>query len=154
MNELRRKDRGIPFEKSKAILEKGEYGVLSTTNRNGTPYGVPLNYSMIDNSIYFHCAVEGQKIDNITHNEFVSFSVVGKTEILPDQFGTKYQSVIVSGEVAEVFDDDKQAAFERLLKKHSLEFIEKGMKYIEGFKDKTRVFKITINRITGKARTQ
>ena len=59
MNELRRKDRGIPFEKSKAILEKGEYGVLSTTNRNGTPYGVPLNYSMIDNSIYFHCAVEG-----------------------------------------------------------------------------------------------
>ena len=154
MNELRRKDRGIPFEQSKAILEKGEYGVLSTTNRNGTPYGVPLNYSMIDNSIYFHCAVEGQKIDNITHNIFVSFSVVGKTEILPDQFGTKYQSVIVSGEVAEVFDDDKQAALEGLLKKYSLEFIEKGMKYIEGFKDKTRVFKITINRITGKARTQ
>ena len=73
---------------------------------------------------------------------------------MPDQFGTKYQSVIVSGEVAEVFDDDKQAALEGLLKKYSLEFIEKGMKYIEGFKDKTRVFKITINRITGKARTQ
>ena len=28
------------------------------------------------------------------------------------------------------------------------------LKIIEGFKDKTRVFKITINRITGKARTQ
>ena len=154
MNELRRKDRGIPFEQAKAILEMGGYGVLSTVNRNGKPYGVPLNYSMIDNSIYFHCAVEGQKIDNIIHNKFVSFCVVGKTEILPDQFGTKYQSVIVSGEAAEVFDDDKQAALEGFLKKYSSEFLEKGMKYIEGFKDKTRVFKITINRITGKARTQ
>ena len=154
MNELRRKDRGIPFEQAKAILEMGEYGVLSTVNRNGKPYGVPLNYSMIDNSIYFHCAVEGQKIDNVIHNKFVSFCVVGKTEILPDQFGTKYQSVIVSGETAEVFNDDKQAALEGLLKKYSSEFLEKGMKYIEGFKDKTRVFKITVKRITGKARTQ
>ena len=154
MNELRRKDRGIPFEQAKAILEMGEYGVLSTVNRNGKPYGVPLNYSMIDNSIYFHCAVEGQKIDNIIHNKFVSFCVVGKTEILPGQFGIKYQSVIVSGEAAEVFDDDKQAALEGFLKKYSSEFLEKGMKYIEGFKDKTRVFKITVNRITGKARTQ
>jgi uncharacterized protein len=154
MNELRRKDRGIPFEQAKTILEMGGYGVLSTVNRNGKPYGVPLNYSMIDNSIYFHCAVEGQNIDNIIHNKFVSFCVVGKTELLPDQFRIKYQSVIVSGEAAEVFDDDKQAALEGFLKKYSSEFLEKGMKYIEGFKDKTRVFKITVNRITGKARTQ
>jgi len=154
MKEMRRKDRAITEEEALALLNKAEYGVLSTVNENGEPYGVPLNFCVIDHCIYFHCAVEGQKIDNIKQNESVSFCVVGNTEILPDKFGTKYESVIVSGEVEEVFDKNKQLALEGLLHKYSIEFIDKGIKYIEGLKEKTRVFKITINKLTGKARKQ
>jgi hypothetical protein len=54
----------------------------------------------------------------------------------------------------EVFDMNKQIAMEGLLHKYSPEFIDKGIKYIEGLREKTRVFKITINQLTGKARTQ
>ena len=154
MKEMRRKDRAITEEEALALLNKAEYGVLSTVNENGEPYGVPLNFCVIDHCIYFHCAVEGQKIDNIKQNESVSFCVVGNTEILPDKFGTKYESVIVSGEVEEVFDMNKQLALEGLLHKYSIEFIDKGIKYIEDLKEKTRVFKITINKLTGKARKQ
>ena len=71
---------------------------------------------------------------------------------MPDKFGTKYESVIVLGEVEEVFDMDKQLALEGLLHKYSPEFIDKGIKYIEGLKEKTRVFKITTQKLTGKAR--
>jgi nitroimidazol reductase NimA-like FMN-containing flavoprotein (pyridoxamine 5'-phosphate oxidase superfamily) len=152
MKELRRKDRAISQEEAVAILNKAEYGVLSTVTENGEPYGVPLSFCFIDRCIYFHCAVEGQKIDNIKHNKSVSFCAVGNTEILPDKFGTKYESVIVSGEVEEVFDINKQIALEGLLHKYSPEFFDKGIKYIEGLKEKTRVFKITINKLTGKAR--
>ena len=154
MKEMRRKDRAITEDESLVLLNKAEYGVLSTVNENGEPYGVPLNFCVIDHCIYFHCAVEGQKIDNIKQNESVSFCVVGNTEILPDKFGTKYESVIVSGEVEEVFDMNKQLALEGLLHKYSIEFIDQGIKYIEGLKEKTRVFKITINKLTGKARKQ
>ncbi len=154
MKELRRKDRAITEEEALALLNKAEYGVLSTVTENGEPYGVPLNFCVIDHCIYFHCAVEGQKIDNIKQNKSISFCAVGNTKILPDKFGTKYESVIVSGEVEEVFDMNKQMAMEGLLHKYSIEFIDKGIKYIEGLKEKTRVFKITINKLTGKARKQ
>ena len=95
MKELRRKDRAITEEEAVALLNKAEYGVLSTVSENGKPYGVPLNFCVINHCIYFHCAVEGQKIDNIKQNKSVSFCAVGNTEILPDKFGTKYESVIV-----------------------------------------------------------
>ena len=154
MKELRRKDRAITEEEAVALLNKAEYGVLSTVSENGKPYGVPLNFCIINDCIYFHCAVEGQKIDNIKQNKLVSFCAVGNTELLPDKFGTKYESIIVSGEVEEVFDMNKQMAMEGLLHKYSPEFFDKGIKYIEGLRDKTRVFKITINTLTGKARIQ
>ena len=154
MKELRRKDRVITEEETMALLSRAEYGVLSTVSENGKPYGVPLNFCIIDRCIYFHCAVEGRKIDNIKQNKSVSFCTVGNTEILPDQFGTKYESAIVSGEVEEVFDDDKQIALEGLLHKYSPDFFDKGLKYIEVLREKTRVFKITINSLSGKARKQ
>ena len=154
MRELRRKDRAISEEEAIALLNKAEYGVLSTVTEKGEPYGVPLNFCFIDHCIYFHCAVEGQKIDNMKHNKSVSFCAVGNTEILPDQFGTKYESVVVSGEVEEVFDMKKQLALEGLLHKYSSEFVDNGIKYIENLKEKTRVFKINIKKLTGKARKQ
>ena len=154
MKELRRKDRAVSEAEAINLLNKAEYGVLSTVTENGDPYGVPLNFCVINHNIYFHCAVEGQKIDNIKQKKSVSFCTVENTEILPDKFGTKYESVIVSGEVEEVFDMDKQLALEGLLRKYSPEFFDKGIKYIEGLNEKTRVFKITINKLTGKARTQ
>jgi nitroimidazol reductase NimA-like FMN-containing flavoprotein (pyridoxamine 5'-phosphate oxidase superfamily) len=154
MKELRRKDRTITEEEAMVLLSRAEYGVLSTVSENGKPYGVPLNFCIIDHCIYFHCAVEGRKIDNIKQNKSVSFCTVGNTEILPDQFGTKYESVIVSGEVEEVFDDNKQIALEGLLNKYSPDFFDKGLKYVEALREKTRVFKITINSLSGKARKQ
>ena len=152
MRELRRKDRAISEEEAMALLNRAEYGVLSTVSESGEPYGVPLNYCVVDRSIYFHCAVEGRKIDNIKHNKSVSFCVVGNTEVLPDQFGTKYESVIVSGEIEEVFDDTKQTALEGLLHKYSKDFFEKGLEYIQTLGGKTRVFRISINNLSGKAR--
>ena len=152
MREIRRKDRAITQEEATSILKKAEYGILSTVSEKGEPYGVPLNFCIIDNDIYFHCAVEGRKNDNIKHNKSVSFCAVGDTELLPDKFGTKYESVIVSGEIEEVLDSDKQIALEGLLRKYSNEYFDKGLTYIEDLREKTKVFKISVNTISGKAR--
>ena len=148
MKEMRRKDRAVTDEEAMALLIKSEYGVLSTTSKNGKPYGVPLNFCIIDHSIYFHCAVEGRKIDNILQNKNVSFCVVGFTEVLPGEFGTKFESVIVSGEAKEVFDAKKQNALEGFLHKYSPEFLSNGIKFITAMGARTRVFEISIDSLT------
>ena len=152
MKELRRQDRAITHEEARAFLKEAEYGVLSTVTANGKPYGVPLSFCVIDQCLYFHCAVEGQKLDNLKHNQSVSFCVVGNVELLPEQFGTRYQSVVVAGEAEEVFTSDKQAALEALVQKYSPQFVDKGLKYIDAMTKKARVFRIGMNTVTGKAR--
>jgi hypothetical protein len=152
MKMMRRKDRAITEEEAAALLRRGEYGVLSTVSEDGKPYGVPVHYCLVDHDIYFHCAIKGRKVDHFEKNKSVSFCVVGDTELLPREFATRYESVIVAGEIEEVFDPRKQTALEGLVQKYSPDFFASGLKYIERFRDKTRVFKITIQTLSGKAR--
>ena len=150
--DLRRKERAIDETAAGELLERGEYGILSTSDRGGRPYGVPLSYCVLDGAIYFHCATHGHKLENLADNSQVSFCVVGETEVLPAQFATRYQSVVVSGEAAEVYQEEKQLALEGLVAKYSPEYHAEGVKYIEAVAARTRVFRIAIDAISGKAR--
>ena len=42
--EVRRKDRALSREEAFEILALGEWGVLSTCDAEGWPYGVPINH--------------------------------------------------------------------------------------------------------------
>ena len=152
MKKMRREDRAISQEDAMILLVKGEYGVLSTVSDKNEPYGVPLNYLVSENSIYFHSAVEGEKIVHVENNNRVSFCVVGRTKVIPSKFSTAYESAIVFGEIAEVYDDEKQNALEGLVNKYSPDFEEKGKEYIEGLSVETRAFKINIEHLSGKVR--
>ena len=78
MNEkMRRKDRETTEERAYEILKNGEYGILSTIGEDGYPYGVPVNFAVECNKIYFHCAPEGYKLECLRENPKVSFTVVG-----------------------------------------------------------------------------
>jgi len=149
---VRRTDRQIPEAEALAILGAGEYGVLSTVSAQGRPYGVPVNFCVLDGHIYFHGAVEGAKLDNIEHSPEVSFCVVGATEVLPGEFGAKYESCVIEGRASEAFDDEKQRALEGLVAKYSQGFEAQGRRYINGLRDQTRVFRISVVSVTGKAR--
>jgi len=154
MTKLRRKDRAIPEAQAKALLSKAEYGILSTVSVDGQPYGVPLNFCIVENFLYFHHAIEGHLIDNIENNPSASFCIVGATEVMPEKFGTKYESVILSGNIQEVFEDQKQSGLEGLLAKYSPDFMEQGREYIEKLWERTRVFRMAISDISGKARKE
>jgi len=149
---MRRKDREISLQDAINILNKGEYGVLATCGSDDHPYAVPLNYVYFDNSIYFHCANEGHKLDNIVFNEKVSFCVVGAAKVLPEQFSTLYESTIVFGRAKKVFGEEKRNALVKLIEKYSKDYLEEGLKYIDNEWDKVCVIKIEIEKITGKAK--
>lgn len=150
--ELRRKDRAIDQDQAWSILEKGEYGVLSTVSADGQPYGVPLHYAVVDGAICFHCATSGHKLDNIAANDRVSFCVVGRCEVMPDKFATIYESVVVFGRAVEVPDANKQKALEALLDKYSGDYRAEGLEYTRKVYNKARVFNISVEDIRGKAR--
>lgn len=149
---MRRLERRISDSEALAILLTGEYGVLGTVSAANAPYCVPLSYCLLDGVIYFHCAVAGTKLDNIALNPQVSFCVVGGTELLPGQFATRYESCIAQGHAREVFGPEKKAALMELVRKYSKGYESEGERYIESLADKTRVYGITIDSLSGKAR--
>jgi len=149
---IRRTDRAISESEAKSILEKGEFGILSTASLDGQPYGVPISYCYTENVIYFHCAIDGHKLENLGKNNRVSFCVVGRTEVLPDKFSTKYESAIVFGKAFELTDDEKHKGLLEIVKKYSPGFIKEGLQYIENAAHKARAYKIVIESITGKSR--
>jgi len=149
---IRRTDRAISEREAKRILEEGEFGVLSTVSPDGQPYGVPINYGYRGDVLYFHCAREGHKLENLTANNRVSFCVVGRTEVLPEKFATNYESVIVFGKAFELTDHEKHIGLLEIVKRYSPGFMAEGLKYIENAAHKTRVYKIGIESITGKSR--
>ncbi len=151
---MRRTDRQLGEAEARRILERGAYGVLSTVAPDHAPYGVPLSYCVVGGAIYVHAAVEGRKLEHIAGDPRVSFCVVGETEVLPDQFGTLFESCVVEGVAREACGDEKQAALEGFVAKYALGFEEEGLRYIDALRDETRVFRIEIVALSGKARRQ
>jgi nitroimidazol reductase NimA-like FMN-containing flavoprotein (pyridoxamine 5'-phosphate oxidase superfamily) len=150
MGDMRRKDKEIGTDEAINLLTDCEYGVLSTVDNDGQPYGVPLNYAYKDNCIYFHCALKGHKIDNLDDNPKVSFCAVGNTKVLPSEFSTNYVSAVAFGVASEVQGTERYNALVLILEKYSPDFMEEGKKYIEKLDKVTKVIKIEIQHISGK----
>ena len=149
---MRRQDKALSDVDIIKILNQGEYGVLATVDSDGQPYGVPLNYVYIDGDIYFHCALEGHKLDNIACNDKVSFSVVGRTEVLPAEFSTGYESVIAFGTAAVISGDERYRGLMALAEKYSPDYLSEASAYIEKLDKQTAVVRFSVDRMTGKAR--
>ena len=154
--EMRREDRRLPVEETMEILEKAEFGVLSTTDPDGMPYGVPISFALGDGKIYLHGTnAGGHKSRNMAENPRVCFTVVGSHETMPEKFGTKYSSVIVFGtaRTAET-KEERIEAMTAILQKYSGDFMEGGMKYMEKMWEKFDAYIIDIEEAVGKARKQ
>ena len=150
--EMRKTERQVTLEEAQQILREGEYGILSLQGENGYAYGIPLSFVYENGNIYFHCALEGKKLDCLAENDKVSFCVVGKTELLPEKFSTRYESAIAFGRAMRLEGAEKDAALLALVEKYSPDFVVSGRDYIEKAKARTVVVKIAVEKISGKAR--
>lgn len=147
---IRRAEYAASESQAKEIIEKGDYGILSTTSVDGYPYGVPMSYWYKDDAIYFHCAKEGHKLDNIKADNRVSFCVVGRNEVLPGDFTANYESAVAFGKAYEVTGSEKEEAMMEMVKKFSPEYMEQGKEGIKRADAKMSVYKIVVELVTGK----
>jgi hypothetical protein len=148
---LRRTDRTMDSSLAETILRDGDYGVMSCTGDNGYGYGVALNYVYYDDAIYFHCAYEGHKLDAIKNNEKVSFLVVSRSLVIPDELRTRYESVIAFGKASQVEGQEKADALYKLGDKYSKGFEAIVDEEIEKLLTNTCVVKIQIEHKEGKS---
>lgn len=153
---MRRKDRISPEGEAEALLERGEYGILSMVGPDGQPYGIPLSYVVVNGAVCFHCALKGRKIDHLAAEGRVSFTVVDQTELVHDPktgFGTYYESAVVFGNAAPVTNEaERTSILLALCEKYFPGQREDAQKEIDATGKATGVYKIEILHLSGKMR--
>ncbi len=112
----------------KGILGRATIGRLATFGKDGYPYITPVNYVYWNESIYFHCAHEGEKIDNILRNNKVCFEVDIPLAYLGMEYNPErptcqvhqfYHCVIIRGAAEQIKDmEEKVGALNALMASH------------------------------------
>ncbi len=146
---MRRKDRQMSKSEAEDVLRTGEYGILSTTNSVGYPYGIPLNFAFDGRTIYFHGAKDaGEKFFAFERSSKACFTVVRNSQVHPEQFSSAFESCIVFGRVRKA--ENPRTGLQRLIEKYSPEFLEEGKAYIDRAISHTAVFQFDIENVCGK----
>ena len=117
------------------VFDKAPYVTVSMTRPNGTPYGLPLSLARTDEkTFYFHCALEGEKLDCIAHNPTVFLSAVTKCAptVGPKDgsFTLQYKSATAVGKAEIVTDRDEKIAGLRAICQRFLPHHMDAIKYI------------------------
>lgn len=150
---MRRKDREQTREFALNIVDKCAYGVMSMVTPEGMPYGVPLSIVRIDEYLYYHCALEGQKTECLHNNDHVSVCCVGNVTPAKDKFTTYYESALLKGTATEVTDGkEKIEALRAICEKYSPENRAHFDEAIAQSLYRTGIWKIKIEEISGKAK--
>ena len=115
----RRADREItdPAEHAR-ILKAGKYAIIAMADAN-EPYIVTLNYGYDapNARLYFHCAIEGLKLDILTRNENVCATVIEDHGYRVGECEHAFSSLVIRGKMRLVADlDDKKHGLDVLLR--------------------------------------
>ncbi len=118
-------------QKIKEFLNQEHIGRISSMDENGYPQIIPMNFVFLNDSVYMHSHIKGEKIDNINRNNKVGFEVDKELEFLPSYFedpkdaslaDTLYISVVIKGTASLVTDrEEKTLALNGLMKKYQPE---------------------------------
>ncbi len=148
------------FEKIKEFLEVEHIGRISSIDKNGFPQIIPMNFVFLNDAIYLHSHVRGEKLENISRNNKVGFEVDKELEFLPSYFedpndaslaDTLYISVVIKGIGSFVIDrKEKTLALNGLIGKYQPEGQYDPIKSDMEVLDEVTVIKVTPQTIHGK----
>ena len=148
---MRRIGQELPREECLRILQEHENGVLALQGDEGYPYAVPLNYHYMDERLYFHCAMEGHKIDAIRRCDKASFCIIDADAVDADKATTRFRSLIIFGRVRLLEDEaEKRRALLSLGKRFCPGREAAIQAEIDQSLSHTGVIELTIEHISGK----
>jgi nitroimidazol reductase NimA-like FMN-containing flavoprotein (pyridoxamine 5'-phosphate oxidase superfamily) len=138
------------------ILKNGKYVVISMCREN-EPYVVTLSYGYDpeSNSLYFHSAKKGLKLDFIQANPYVCATVIADGGYVIDECAHNYRTVVFWGNMSVVEQMDEKKRGMKVLLNHlennQTVITEKFQKSDGYYYSKMEVLKLEILQIHGKA---
>ncbi len=115
-------------ESIQRVLNSMNIGRMATIGRDGFPYITPVNFVSFRGNIYFHCALQGEKLDNIRRDPRVCFEVDVPLAYMDIAFDPTrptchlhqfYHCVIIRGTASTVEDAGRKVeALNALIRKH------------------------------------
>lgn len=145
----REKDRQFAYE----VFDKAEYMTLSMIDQDMMPYATILSMARIDETIYFHTAKEGKKIDCLRANPSVCLTAAIDVVPVAERFTTEYSSITAFGKVREILDDDlKIEALRAICEKYTPENMPNFDEAIQRSLKVTGIWAITLTELTGKCK--
>jgi len=148
--DMRRKNRELPYEECIEILTNEPRGVLAVLGDYDYPYTVPMTHVFVDGKIYFHGAQTGHKNDAIKKHDKASYCVMDKGVKAKDSWWYTFKSVVVFGKIRTLTDKDEKIEKLTYLGDKFFPTHEETVSEINRLLDKTEVFEITIDHISGK----
>ena len=103
----------MPAEWALEVLKRAPFITVSFTRADGTAYGLPMSMACTDDRTwYFHCALEGEKLDAIRAHPEVCLSAVTRCQptVGPKDgsFTLQYQSAVAFGRAEIVTSDEEK----------------------------------------------
>lgn len=137
------------------ILNEGKFAVISMCREN-EPYIVSLSYGYDseNETLYFHCAKNGLKLDFLNYNNNVCATVINDKGYVENECAHEYESVVFWGNMQIITDlVEKKYGMDILL--NHLEDNDhikkvKSLKAVDCF-SKMEIMKLKIKQIHGKA---
>ena len=147
---MRRFGQELTKAECEEILTKEPRGVLALLGDDDYPYAIPMSHVYVDGKIYFHGAHEGHKIDAVKRHSKVSFCVMDRGIKAEDSWWYTFKSVIVFGRIRTLDDMDEKIDKLTHLGDKFFPTHEETVDEINRLLDRTEVFEITIEHMTGK----
>ena len=88
------------------ILNRTEWGVLSTVSQDGEPYAIPISFAWDEEQgeLIIHTSRDGAKINNFHRDPRICFAIVGSSHLIADKFAAGYESLVIFGRIEEICD--------------------------------------------------
>lgn len=149
---MRRIKQQIDNQECIDLLRSEPRGVLAVLGDDDYPYTVPMNfiYDEGENKIYFHCAMEGHKVDAIKKHDKVTFCIHDKGYRREGEWALNIRSVIVFGRIAIVSDKEKANRKIRMLAKKYYPDEESIDETMHRSASRALCLEMTIEHMTGK----
>ena len=147
---MRRIGQEIPKEECEEILTNEPRGVLALLGDDDYPYAIPMSHVYVDGKIYFHGAQEDHKNDAVKRHTKVSYCVMDKGVKAEDSWWYTFKSVIVFGRIKTLTDRDEKIEKLTHLGDKFFPTHEETVDEINRLLDRTEVFEITIEHMSGK----
>ena len=147
---MRRIGQEIPKEECEEILTNEPRGVLALLGDDDYPYAIPMSHVYVDGKIYFHGAQTGHKNDAVKKHSKVSYCVIDKGVKAKDSWWYTFKSVIVFGRIKTLTDRDEKIEKLTHLGDKFFPTHEETVDEINRLLDRTEVFEITIEHMSGK----